>query len=48
MGCHFLFWGIFLTQGSNLCLLHLLFWQADSLPLSYLGSPFNVYNKSIR
>ena len=28
--------GIFLDQGSNLCLLH---WQADSLPLSLLGSP---------
>ncbi|XP_045022119.1 hairy/enhancer-of-split related with YRPW motif-like protein isoform X2 [Bubalus bubalis] len=30
MGCHFLLQGIFLTQGSNLCLLH---WQAGSLPL---------------
>ena len=28
--------GIFLTQGSNPRLLH---WQADSLPLSHLGSP---------
>ena len=28
--------GIFPTQGSNLCSLH---WQADSLPLSYQGSP---------
>ena len=27
------------TQGSNPCLLHLLQWQADSLPLHYLGSP---------
>ena len=33
--CHFLLQGIFLTQGSN---LHLLHWQADSLPLSHLGS----------
>ena len=40
-GCHFLLWGIFLTQGSNVCLLSLLCphllcllrWQADSLPL---------------
>ena len=24
VGCHFLLWGIFLTQGSNRCLLHLL------------------------
>ena len=30
--------GIFLDQGLNLCLLH---WQADSLPLSYQGSPWN-------
>ena len=28
--------GIFLDQGSNLCLLH---WQVDSLPLSDKGSP---------
>ena len=28
--------GIFLIQGSN---LHLLHWQADSLPLSYWGNP---------
>ena len=26
-------------HGSNLCLLRLLQWQADSLPLLYLGSP---------
>ena len=31
--------GILLTQGLNLCLLHLLHWQADSLLLSHLGSP---------
>ena len=28
VGCHFLFQGIFLTQGLNSCLLH---WQADSV-----------------
>ena len=39
VGCHFLLQGIFLTQGSNSCLLHLLNWQVDSLPLSHLGSP---------
>ena len=39
LDCHFLFQGIFPTQGSNLCLLHLLHWQADSLPLSHLGIP---------
>ena len=31
--------GIFLTQGSNQSLLSLRQWQADSLPLSHLGSP---------
>ena len=31
--------GIFLTQGSNLCPLHLLQWHVYSLPLRYLGSP---------
>ena len=36
MGYHFLLQGIFLTQELNPCLLH---WQADSLPLSQLGSP---------
>ena len=29
VGCHFLLQGIFLAQGSNLSLLHLLHWQAD-------------------
>ena len=36
-GCHFLLQRIFLTQWSN---LHLLHWQANSLPLSHLGSPW--------
>ena len=36
---HFLLQGIFPTQGSNWRLLHLLHWQADSSPLSHLGSP---------
>ena len=39
VGCHFLLQGIFLTQGLNLHLLHLGYWQADSLPLSHQGSP---------
>ena len=39
MGCHFLFQGIFLTQGSNSSLLSLLHWQADSLPLAPPGKP---------
>ena len=37
--CHFLLQGTFPNQQSNLSLLHLLHWQADSLPLHYLGSP---------
>ena len=31
--CYFLLQGVFPTQGSNSHLLHLLHWQADSLPL---------------
>ena len=38
VGCHFLLQGIFPTQGWNLCLLQLLHWQVDSLPLSHQGS----------
>ena len=41
VGSHFLLQGIFVTQGPNsclLCFLHLPLWQADSLPLSHLGS----------
>ena len=33
--------GIFPTQGSNPRFLH---WQADSLPLSHLGSPTVLYH----
>ena len=32
----------FPTQGPNLCFLHLLHWQVNSLPLSHLGSPLYV------
>ena len=41
VACHFFLQGIFLTQGSNLSLLHLLNWQKVSLPL---GSNL-VYDK---
>ena len=34
---HFFLQGIFLTQGSSLCLL---LWQVDSLSLSHQGSPY--------
>ena len=48
VGCHFLLQGIFLTQASNLCLLHLLQCQADSLLLGHLGSPLQIkkYDRS--
>ena len=36
VGCHFLFQGIFLTQGWN---LYLLPWEADSFPLNHQESP---------
>ena len=39
---HFLLQGIFLTQGSNPCLLH---WQADYLSLSHMGSPMYFLRK---
>ena len=39
VGCHFLLQWIFPTQGSNLSLLRLLQWQANSSPLNQLGSP---------
>ena len=42
VGCLFLLQRLFLTQGSNPCLLHLLHWQADSLPLSHLGVLGNI------
>ena len=36
VGCHFLLQGIFLNQGLNPHLTHLLNWQEDSLSLSHL------------
>ena len=38
LGYHFLLQVIFPSQGLNPSLLSLLHWQADSLPLCYLGS----------
>ena len=43
-GFHFLLHGVFPTQGSNPCLLCLLHWRADSLPLSHLGSTVNTWS----
>ena len=39
VSCHFLLQGIFLIQGSNLCLLN---WQADYPPLCHLGAHFSI------
>ena len=39
VGCHALFQGIFLTQGSIPLLLCLLHWQMNSLPLDPPGKP---------
>ena len=39
LGCHALLKGIFLTQGSNLCLLCLRHWQAGFSPLAPPGKP---------
>ena len=39
VGCHALLQGIFTIQGSNLWLLCLLHWQADSLSSKPLGKP---------
>ena len=47
VGCRFLLQGIFQTQGWTLSLLHLLPWQADSLPLSHLGSPLTLLGNVI-
>ena len=44
VGCHSLLRWIFPTQWLNPCLLH---WQADSLPLSQLGSPITVFPSSL-
>ena len=41
--CHTLLQGIFPTQGSNPCLLHLLHWQVCSLPLVPPGMPIYMY-----
>ena len=39
VSCHALLQGIFLIQGSNPPLLHLLYWQAGYLPLAPAGKP---------
>ena len=44
VGSHFLLQGIFLIQGLNSCLPHLLHWQADSLPLSHLSIIYPIHS----
>ena len=39
--------GIFPTQGSNPCILPLLHWQVDSLPLALHAKPFNTIYVSL-
>ena len=43
VGCHALLQGIFLTQGSNPSLFHLLHWQVGCLPLLPPGKPKTEY-----
>ena len=47
VGCHFQLQGIFRSQGSNLHLLCLLPWQADSLSLTQPGKPYVPWPTSI-
>ena len=47
VGCHFFIQGIFPTQGSNPCLLCLLNWQVDSLPLAPSGKLYIFYETLI-
>ena len=44
VGHHALLQGIFLTQGSNICLLCLLHWQVGSLHLARTKKPILSYN----
>ena len=43
VSCHALLQGIFLTQGQNLNLLSLLYWQVGSLPLAPPGKSQHIY-----
>ena len=50
VGCHFLLQGIFLTEGSNPGLLHLLCWQVGASPLCHLEAHIteNIYTHIYR
>ena len=47
VGCHGPLQGIFLTQESNPCLLCLLLWQTDCLPLVPPGKPHMLYSSAV-
>ena len=46
--CHFLFQGITLSRGLYPCLLCLLHWQVDSLPLHHLGGQPETLPKNFK
>ena len=46
--CHFLFQGIFTTQGSNLHLLGLLHWQVDSTTSAIRKAPLIKYTSTLK
>ena len=47
VGCHFILHGILLTQGLKPSLLHLLHWQAGSLPRVTPGKPSLDVNRKL-
>ena len=47
LGCYFLLQRIFPAQGLNPHLLHLLYWQGDSSPLHFWGSPMEVLDNTM-
>ena len=48
VGCYAFLQGIFLTQGSNPSLLHLLHWQMGYLPLHHLGHKWLLSEEELR
>ena len=46
VGCHAFLPRTFSTQGSSLCLVSLLHWQAGSLPLAQPGKPILEFRRS--
>ena len=46
--CHLLLQGIFPTLRLNLGLMHLLYWQADSLPVAPPGKKFGIFVNIIK